>query len=327
MSHRKDTDYLSISARIRAMETRMLTRERLDRLIEARDDAEAMKLLAECGYHDSVGLEEALAQARAETFRDIAGAVPDPRLAEVFQLKYDYHNVKTILKAQAMDQNPERLLLAGGRYDPAGLLEGCRQEELRLGSETFRRAVEQAKAILEEEHDPQKADLALDRACYEEMAGLAKELDSKFLAGYVRLSVDVANLRAAVRVHRMDRDADFLRQVLLPGGNVSEQAILSARGEALDEPFRAGALGQAAALGAAAAKPGGGPLTAFERECDNALTAYLAAARRVPFGEQVVISYLYAKEQEFTAIRAIFAGRAAGLDGDTIRARLRETYV
>jgi len=327
VSHRKDTDYLSISARIRAMETRMLTRERLDRMIEARDDGEAVKLLAECGYNDAVSLDEALAQARAEVFRDIAGALPDPRLPEVFQLKYDYHNAKTILKAQAVGADPERLLLAGGRYAPSALLEGCRREELRGCSETFRRAVEQAKAVLDEERDPQRADLILDRACYAEMADLAKELDSAFLAGYVRLMVDAANLRAAVRVHRMDRDADFLRQVLLPGGNVSEQAILSARGEALDEPFRAGALAQAAALGAAAAHPGGGPLTAFERECDNAVTSYLAAARRVPFGEQAVIGYLYAKEQEFTAIRAVFAGRAAGLDGDTIRQRLRETYV
>ncbi len=327
MSHRKDTDYLSISARIRAMETRLLTRERLDRMIDARDDGEAMKLLAECGYNDAVSLDEALAQARAETFQDISAAVPDPRLAEVFQLKYDYHNAKAILKARAVGADPERLLLAGGRYAPAELLEGVRREDLRGVSEPFRLAVEQARAVLEEERDPQRADLILDRACFEEMAVLAKELDSDFLQGYVRLSVDVANLRAAVRVHRMDRDADFLRQVLLPGGNVSEQAILSARGDALDEPFRAGALAQAAALGAAAARPGGGPLTAFERECDNALTAYLAAARRVPFGEQAVIGYLYAREQELTAIRAVFAGRAAGLDGDTIRSRLRETYV
>jgi len=309
------------------METRMLTRERLDRMIDARDDGEAVKILAECGYNDSVSLDEALSQARAETFREISGAVPDPRLAEVFQLKYDYHNVKAILKAQAVGADPERLLLAGGRYAPPDLLDGCRREELRGVSEPFRLAVEQAKTVLEEERDPQKADLVLDRACYAEMAALAKELDSGFLAGYVRLSVDAANLRTAVRVHRMDRDADFLRQALLPGGNVSEQAILAARGEALDEPFRAGTLAQAAALGAAAARPGGGPLTSFERECDNALTAYLAAARRVPFGEQAVIGYLYAKEQELTAIRAVFAGRAAGLDGDTIRSRLRETYV
>ena len=50
-------------------------------------------------------------------------------------------------------------------------------------------------------------------------------------------------------------------------------------------------------------------------------------AERVPFGEETVIAYLYAKEAEFTAIRTIFASRRAGLDGPAIRERLRESYV
>ena len=294
---------------------------------EARDSAEAMKLLAESGYNDGAGLEAALAQARAEVFKDMEQGAPDPRLVEVFQIKYDYHNAKTILKAQAMGSDPERLLLSGGRYDPAQLWDGWKREALSGVSVEFSKAMEQAQAALAEGGDPQQADLILDRSCYGEMAGLAKELRSPFLQGYVRLSVDIANLRAAVRVARMGREGEFLRQVLLPGGNVSEGTIASARGDALGEVFRSGPLSQAAGLGAKLAQPEGGSLTAFERECDNALTAYLAAARRVPFGEETVIGYLYAKEQEFTAIRAIFAGRAAGLDGDTIRSRLRETYV
>ncbi len=327
MSHRrKDTDYLAISARIRAMENKLLTRERMDRMIEARDDAEAMKSLAECGYAEGP-LDAVLAQARAEVFQDMEQGAPDPRLVEVFQIKYDYHNAKTILKAQAMGSDPARLLLAGGRYNPIQLWEDWQRESLSSASEVFKKAMEEAKAALAEGGDPQKADLILDRACYREMARLAQELGSPFLQGYVRLSVDVANLRTAVRVHRMGREGDFLRQVLLPGGNVSEQAIATARGDNLGEVFRAGPLSRAAELGSKLAQPGGESLTAFERECDNALTAYLAAARRVPFGEEAVIGYLYAKEQEFTAIRAIFAGRAAGLDGDTIRSRLRETYV
>ena len=84
---------------------------------------------------------------------------------------------------------------------------------------------------------------------------------------------------------------------------------------------------RAAELGAKAARPAGGSLTAFERECDNALTRYLGDARRVPFGVETVVAYLYAKEAELTAIRTILAGRRAGLDGAVIRERLRETYV
>ena len=116
MSHRKDTDYLAISTRIRAMEKRLLNRERMNRMIEARDDGEARKVMSECGYPDAGGLEQALTQVRADVFADLAKAVPDPGLVEVFQLKYDYHNAKTLLKAQAMNLPAEQLLLPGGRY-------------------------------------------------------------------------------------------------------------------------------------------------------------------------------------------------------------------
>ena len=113
MSHRKkDTDYLAISARIRAMENRLLNRERMERMIDARDNAEAMKILAECGYDDASGLDAALAKARGEVLRDMQQSAPDPRLVEVFQIKYDYHNAKAILKAQAKGSDP------AGRPDP-----------------------------------------------------------------------------------------------------------------------------------------------------------------------------------------------------------------
>ena len=332
MSHTRDTDYLSISTRIHAMENRMLTRERMDRMIEAREDGETLKILSECGYGGSDGLqmsgvEGALAEAQAATFSEIRGAVPDSRLVDVFQLKYDYHNAKTLVKAEAMGVDPQRLMMAGGRYDPKMLAEGYKKGELRGLSDPFQAALLQARETLAASHDPQLADLALDRACYAEMAQLAKDSGSAFLQGYVRLAVDVANLRTAVRVARMEKGGDFLGQVLLPGGTVSESQLARTRGEEVDSLFHAGPLEEAAELGAKAARPGSGPLTAFERECDSALTRFLSSARRVPFGEETVIGYLYAKEAELTAIRTILAGRRTGLDGSVIRQRLRESYV
>ncbi len=332
MSRKKDTDYLTISARIHAMENRMLTRERMDRMIDARDEGEALKVLSECGYGGTDGvsgqsLEGLLAQARAETFGEIRGAVPDPRVAEVFQMKYDYHNAKTLVKGETMGADARRLLSPGGRYAPELLADGYQKENLSGVSPAFQRAVQEARTILKETGDPQRSDVALDRACFGEMAQLAKDCKSAFLEGYVRLCIDAANLRTAVRVSRMEKGSDFLLQVLLPGGNVSEKTLSAARGEDLGSLFQTGPLAKAAELGAKAARPAGGPLTAFERECDNAVTRYVSDAKRVPFGEETVIAYLYAKEAELTAIRTILASRRAGLDGAAIRERLRETYV
>ena len=45
MARKKDTDYAAISARLRVLENRLLTRERMEQLIEAREDAECLKLM------------------------------------------------------------------------------------------------------------------------------------------------------------------------------------------------------------------------------------------------------------------------------------------
>ena len=188
------------------------------------------------------------------------------------------------------------------------------------------RAAVEAGEVLSATGDPQLSDFVLDRAYYAEMLSAARATGSDFLVRYVRFTIDAANLRSAVRTLRMKKGADMLRRVLVEGGSIRVDSVQGAAlGGNLEELYRSTELRQAAELGAAAAQ--GGSLTAFEKACDDAVTAYLAQARRIPFGEQAVIGYLYAKELEFTAIRAIFAGRAAGLDGDTIRSRLRETYV
>ena len=94
-----------------------------------------------------------------------------------------------------------------------------------------------------------------------------------------------------------------------------------------DEPFAP--LFAASALFAAAQagdESQTGSLTAFERLCDDTLTAYFAKARTVVFGEQVVIAYLCALETEIAAARMIVNGLQIGLPADTIRTRLRELY-
>lgn len=332
MSRNKDTDYLQISARVRAMERRLLTRERMERMIEARDGAESAKVLSECGYGElseltGAALERFLARAQAETFRDLGVAADNPALIDVFRIKYDYHNAKVLVKAEATGSAPERLLVAAGRYDPAQLAEACRKGDLRAQSETFRQAVEQARELLAANADPQLCDFILDQACYAELTEAAKASGSKFVQGYVALLIDAVNLRGSVRAARLGRGADFLAQALVPGGTVAAEDILRAKPDELAHRFASTPLARAAELGAAVSTPGSGPLTAFERACDDAVTDYVRLAHRIPFGEQPLVGYLYARESELTAIRTILSGRMAGLSGDVIRQRLREPYV
>ena len=328
----KDTDYLFISSYLRCRERNLLTSARMDRMIDAPSAADAAKVLQEIGYGEfspssDRELGAALSAEREKLFQDLYRYVPDKAVVDVFKVKYDYHNIKTMLKAQAMGTDGRRLLVDAGRVPAEDLARAVEEGDWGKLPEKLRAAAQEAGEVISTTGDPQLGDFILDRAYYAEMLSAAEETGSAFLASYVRASIDAANLRSAVRTLRMKKGGDFLRKVLFEGGNVPTGAILTAAlGGRLEDLYRTTDLRAATEAGSEAVRTGGS-LTKFERLCDDAVTAAAAKAKSVPFGVEAVIGYLVAKEIEFTAVRVIMSGRMAGIGGETIRERLREAYV
>lgn len=328
----KDIDYLFISTRVRALEASLLTHERMTRMLEAPSAEDAAKILSECGYPEMVPLnaktiQETLAAEHRKVFADLAAFVPDPALIDVFKVRYDYHNVKVLLKAEATQSESASLLMDLGRVPVRELTEKLNASDLRGIPATLQGAIMQARETLGTTRDPQLADFVLDQAYYIDMFQIAKKGESSFLEGFVRISIDAANLRTAVRTLRMGKNAEFLRDILFPGGNVDTTRVLTAAsaGGSLADLFGLSPLKEAAEAGATALS--GGRLTQFEKLCDNAVTTYLKSAKYVAFGEAPVIAYLAAKEAELTAIRIILTGRMSALPADIIQERLRDSYV
>lgn len=331
MEKYRDSDYLFLTTRLRSLENNLLTQDRMEQMLEARNNVEAMRVLEDCGYPEPEhltpeGIDALLAEDREKVTEDMRLLLPNPAILEVFQTKYDYHNVKAILKAPLAAEDPERLLVDLGRVDPERLRESIRGSQYSILPEDLGQAIPAARQLLAEGATPQQMEFFLDRACFAEMLRAAFQEGSDFLEGYVRRLIDGVNLRSAVRGLRMGREPEFLESVLLEGGTVDPKAILNVVGASgsLEEVFD-GIFQEAAEAGTEAAK--GGPLTRFEKLCDDAVTAYTAEARFVAFGEAPVVSYLAAKQTEYTAIRILMLGRMAGLAPETIRERLREIHV
>ena len=324
MQQYRDTNYAAVSAALHAREAHLLTQALSERMLEAPTAEESCKILIECGYPplEHCTLEEVetlLALSRAELYREVAVLAPDKRIVELFQLKYDYHNAKLALKAKLTGEDVSRLVIDCGRYDASALLRG----ERGMLSSRMGRAMAQAEKEAEG-GDIRRAELTLDRACFEEMSELAGATGNDFLIGYVTLQIDAIDLRTLVRAQRMGATDELLSAALLPGGHIPAEQLKTARGDRLAELTRGSAL---SAAGELAASLTSGSLTAFERACDDALMQYLQRARRTPFGPEVIVGYLSAKEAEFTAVRTILSGKLAGLDAEDIRARLRLSYL
>lgn len=331
MGKTKPFDYLFLATRVKSLEGRLLDRGRMERMLEAGSHEAALEVLLECGYVPApppvLGeIEKSLARQRQEVLEDIAAFAPDPAVVTLFRLRFDYHNLKVLLKAEVLGTDPVPLLLPGGRFTPDQLQERLRGGELAELPYLFREALAEARQALGSSHDPQRMEFVLDRAYFQELSALAQESGSSFLRGYVRLMIDAANLRALLRCLRMGKGETFLEGALVPGGELDPSRLLLAAGGGLLSECYAGSLLAPAAEEADAIRQGGA-MTRFEKECDDALTAYLSQAKYIAFGDAPVIAYLAAKENEWTAVRVIMSGRLAGLSRETIRERLREAYV
>jgi V/A-type H+-transporting ATPase subunit C len=328
----KDTEYLFPTGHVKCIEKKLLSRDKLERMSDAKSPENALKLLSEFGWPEIASptmsaVEETLSSRRSETFELIREMVRDKRLADIFLIKYDYHNLKTLLKSEATGENTDNLSIDNGMIPYRNLKIMLQEHKYVDMSNNMISSIVDARDVFARTKDPQLLDLILDKAMYADMLEMANSIGLIFLRDYVVLLIDSVNLRAYVRSQRMGRGHEMLRYALIPGGAMPVSRLLNdVTAENLESVYNYSPLASAAQAGAQALRGESG-LYAMDLACDNILLRYLKKAKYVAFGAEPVMGYLAAAEAELTSVRTVIAGLIAGLSADKITERLRETYV
>lgn len=323
-------NYICLSAMLRARETRLLTDEKAQRMTDAPSYEEAAKILADCGYNDMSKLNldelgEALNAHLSSEMEEVKRFAPDKKVVDMFLLKYDYHNIKVMLKSEAMGLDAENLYSATGRISPEKLEYAYKEQSYREIEPIMAKAIVDAGEVLARTANPQKADFILDKAYFEELTSIAKELDVDFIYDYVKLLIDAANLKSYVRTFKMGKYGDFLEEVIIDGGSVSSFRLLEAGDvDAIVDLYSHSPLEEAALL--AKDTIASGKMTDFEKSIDNAVSEFIKKTRLITYGPESIVSYLASVESEVTAVRMILSCRLAGVKSDTIKERLRDMY-
>ena len=118
----------------------------------------------------------------------------------------------------------------------------------------------------------------------------------------------------------MGKRSDLLRQALIEGGHVSADE-LAANVESREDLIR---LYAGSIFSKALEAP---DMTEFEKEADNAMRDFLVSGNFINYGPEVVVEYMSAIENEILSLRIILTGKRLGIDAETLRERLRESYV
>lgn len=329
-------DFIQAVTRTRVLETRLLSRARIERMVDAKDIEEVIKILGETEYANVIGgltrveeYEKILSSELKRVYKLMYEIAKENRVVDLLALKYDYHNLKVLVKEKFLQKDLEDLYIPIGTIDFQRLRSDYLAGNLRDMDTKFKDALESVGKDFDINHDPQRVDILLDRYYFEHLYELARETDIPLFIEYVQDLIDFTNIKTLIRVKKQNKDLKFLEEVILPNGKIGINDMVLALNDSLEgimNKFRSYRISPELRRGLEAYGQSG-RLSEFERQMDNYLMDLNKGSKYINFGPEPIFSYVIAKETELKILRIIMVSKLNKLSPDNIRERLRDLYV
>ncbi|NLM42839.1 MAG: V-type ATP synthase subunit C [Clostridiales bacterium] len=329
-------DYIQAVTRTRVLEKKLLSKTRIDRMIEAKDIEEVFKTLSETEYSNAVAgvsrdedYENILSHELKRVYKLMREVSKDQIVVDLMALKYDYHNLKVLVKERKLNKDLSRLYIPIGTTDFKKIKEGFIEGNLRDVEPEFREAIEAVVQDFEINKDPQKIDIIFDRYYFQHLFKMAKNTGIQLFVDYVRDMIDFVNIKSSIRLKKQGKDMNFLEEVLLPNGNIDKDAIMISYNDSIDtmiSRYKNYRIGQSLLKGLESFRATN-RLSDLEKYMDNYLVEINKPSKYVNFGPEPIFSYLVAKEAEIKTLRIIMVSKLNKLSPDATRERVRDLYV
>lgn len=323
-------DYVYAVTRVHINEQNLLSAQDLEQLISADSVAGAFRILADKGWGSpDLPEQDADALVHFETKRTwalISELLDDMSPFDVFLIANDYHNLKAAIKlayTANIDGDNEGYYLQYGTVPVEIIIPAASSHDFSHLPEGMAAAGRAAYEVLARTGSGQLCDMAIDRACLVAVDKAGKVAESKLLRRYAELTVDVANIKAAVRCSRMGKSADFIEQAIAPAGTLNTSGLIAAAASGQQAVINL--LGSTAYDGAIEALESS--MSSFERWCDNQMIAMIKPQKNNYFSIEPMAAYILGRQNEIQMVRLILSAKINNLSSKALRERLRDTYV
>ncbi|KEH99620.1 V-type ATP synthase subunit C [Clostridium botulinum] len=328
--------YVQAVPRIRAVENKLLDKAKIQRLLDSTSASEAFKVLKETSYGLIMGeikrpedYEIVLNKELKKLYFFMYEISPQKDLIDIMCIKYDYHNIKVLLKSKILQKDFKEILMPIGTINVNNLTNWILNEEYKELPELMKESIKKSMYEFKEDNDPQKIDTIIDKYLYMDMLMRAKRLDNCYILKFLKINIDLANIRTLVRVKKQNKSRKFLENVLIDGGSIQLEELLDIYNlniESISSKIQYTDYVDVIRVGIEEYIKTEN-LKVFERLCDNFIMNFIKDAKYISFGPEPLISYILAKENEIKIIRIIMVGKLNNIDPQVIKERLREIYV
>ena len=328
--------FSQVIPRIRVYETKLLDKSKLDRMIDSNSAEEALKVLQETEYGSLMSnvkraedYELILSEELKRLFNVMYDISPVKSLVDLMSTKYDYQNIKVILKGMFLKEDLSYLLIHVGSVEVSKLKYSTENIHLSNLLPIMREAIEEAMSSFENTNDPQMVDIILDKYMFKALLHIKNEIKDTFIDKYVVALIDSTNLKTLLRVKKQNKGREFFASVIIEGGSIDKDRLLGMQNDAASNIATKLSFSNYAEF----IKIGiedytkTNSVSLLEKLVDNFIMNMMKNAKIIPFGVEPMLAYIYAKETEIKIIRIIMALKLNNISSEIVRERLRDSYV
>jgi V/A-type H+-transporting ATPase subunit C len=324
--------YPYASARIKALEGRLITKDKISRVIEAKDYDAAMRSLSEIGYGQpapaGASFEQLISKELSEADALLGAISPSEIFTRIMRTERDFYNLKVLIKLLMQDKPLDSVPLSPGNIPVETLKNALGENSYRDLPDTMTAALHYIDRRFAAAADASIIGLALDRAYAKEVREMLKEMKDPLVTAYFRAFFDLSNFIALMRVRASDYGKETFERVFVKGGEI-ERSVFSKAFDLADENLLAATLTseyRRAMAGAFAEYQKTKSLYMLEKARDDYLLALLEKERSDMFGIGPLMGYYIARQREAAAVRLVMTGKLGGISAETVAARMKDLY-
>lgn len=343
----------SISTRIR--ENNLLTSNDLERLNDYNSVEDVLNALSDSSYRDAIQnlnrpeeYEKILDEELKNSYDLIENTAGDDNILQYFRERYNFHNLKVLVREIAQDDSYANLYNDIGNIDLAYIKRHLSSDNIEVeflesleieGYEPFNKSVNENDTYVEygkdalkkfrQTNNPKDIDITLDKAYYEKLLIDAKEIDLEELTKYTKERIDLINIKTLLRIKAQGNEASDLSEALIDGGYIQPERLVELAPADINHivvklsneninKYLVRALDDEKSLDQ--------NLLDLEKAIDDHQMDYSRLAKSMTYGPEVLMNYIISKETEIKNLRIILVSKLNSLPKEFTLERLRETY-
>jgi len=331
-----DDRYAYAVARVKVLETRLIDRATVDRLMgetpqglfEWARESEYAEAFADVAspLEFPVGLHRHI----SAVFDLLEKIIPKPEVIHAFRLRYDYHNLRALFKANVLGREAAPALSDLGTIPPDRLANLLRDEMWLWIPDRMRDAWRTAHATLDRGGSLRLANAGFDNARWQHRLALAEQCKEPFLDKMFREAITMHNIITFIRVKDGAANREDIDDLLLDGSVLGRSFFR----RHYDEPVQLFLDSLAHTdyarhimTRATAALSEERAYWRLDVARDNYFVFSVQAHAHDPFGVGPIVHYLVRKKAEGKLLYSLWLAAKAGWHRATMQDRLRSAYV